>query len=238
MSKQAFSDKQRKQWAMKLEIDKKLDQNQQLLFNDEISDSRTPIPRMIPEHQNQKKVSRIVFDELRDVFLTIPGYINEKLKADGNPIAKQADRTALTRIKSGPNKGDVFTYQNKHTLCMDAIIHHYQPALIKHYEEWILACAKNQLPFHIMFTQEVHIIQFEFIFKIPSNFPKYKIKEIHQGVIHYKTTKPDMPDNLKKAILDALNNYIYKDDALICSENGVVKRYGINPGIILKMKGR
>lgn len=238
MTKQAFSDKQRKEWAMKFEIDEALNQNQGLLFDPNIDNSKTPIPRVVPEHQNIETGSKNVSNELREVSLAIPGYVNEKLKADGNPIAKQADRTALTRIKSGPDKGDVFTYQNKHTHCMDAIIHHYQPALIKHYEEWVLACVKNQLPIHTKWTKEVHITQLEFIFKIPSNFPNYKIKEIHNGIIHYKTTKPDLPDNLKKALFDALEGYIFENDSLICSENNVVKRYGINPGIILKMKGR
>ena len=238
MSKPAFSDKQRKAWAMKFKIDEALNQNQQLLFTDPNNGNKTPIPRVVPEHQKEEIVPKNTSKDYTEVYLTIPGYVNEKLKANGNPIAKQADRTTNTRIKSGLNKGDVFTYQNKHTLCMDAIIHHYQPALIKHYEEWILACAKNQLPFHTMFTQEVHIIQLEFIFKVPSNFPKYKIKEIQNGIIHYKTTKPDLPDNLKKALFDALEGFIYENDSLICSENGVVKRYGINPGIILKLKGR
>lgn len=61
-------------------------------------------------------------------------------------------------------------------------------------------------------------ISLEFIFERP--------KRTKKSVI-YKKTKPDI-DNLIKAVLDAMNKVIYKDDNRVCKLSAV-KKYGDSP---------
>jgi len=76
-----------------------------------------------------------------------------------------------------------------------------------------------------------------FVFKHPANYAKYKINEIINGIVHYKTTAPDLTDNLQKALWDALEGLIFTNDGIICSMNNVQKIYGMTPGIIIHLKG-
>jgi len=194
----------------------------------------------LPERELTSAVSETTEedDQYRMVVLKIPGFKHYKLNPSGNPISKQSDKHTLQRVKAGPNKGDVFTFKNKKTGRLDCILRHYQPPVIRHYEKHIMSHAIQQVPNFKKFTKEVHILQMEFIFTIPANYAKYKIKEIENGIIHYKTTAPDLPDNLKKPVWDALEGYLFDNDSIICSETGVLKRYGIKPGIIIKLKGK
>jgi Holliday junction resolvase RusA-like endonuclease len=55
-------------------------------------------------------------------------------------------------------------------------------------------------------------------------------QEIIAGCIEYKTTKPDLCDNLCKGVCDALTGIVYRDDSLIAEVHSK-KIYGINPRI-------
>ncbi len=57
-------------------------------------------------------------------------------------------------------------------------------------------------------------------------------KSLPKKIIHH-TKKPDI-DNLIKAVLDAMNGIIYKDDSQIC-ELGAIKIYGENLGVIISI---
>jgi len=71
-------------------------------------------------------------------------------------------------------------------------------------------------------------------YPIPKSMPKYKRKMIEEGTL-YPIVKPDI-DNVAKAILDALNGVIYKDDNQIV-ELHIKKLYSDNPRVVVKIEG-
>lgn len=81
----------------------------------------------------------------------------------------------------------------------------------------------------------VSITKMHFIFSPPKNFSKKTLKKIADGEIIYKFTRPDLPDNLKKLVLDCLSGLVFKDDGLIVSEDNVKKYYGLQPQTIIEI---
>ena len=53
----------------------------------------------------------------------------------------------------------------------------------------------------------------------------------------YKTTKPDITDNLAKMLFDCLEGIVYINDSQICEMYDVKKIYGFQPGIYLTIEG-
>lgn len=76
-------------------------------------------------------------------------------------------------------------------------------------------------------------VTIEFGMAIPASTTKKKRADMLQGLIHH-TVKPDV-DNLTKAVLDALNDLAWHDDAQI-TELHVNKVYTENPYIQLSIK--
>ena len=74
-------------------------------------------------------------------------------------------------------------------------------------------------------------IELDFYFPLLKSWSKKKKSEM---VGQYKVTKPDI-DNLMKTVLDACNNYLWKDDNQI-AEITSSKRYGIEPKIIIRIE--
>ncbi|CXT32732.1 Phage protein [Staphylococcus aureus] len=74
-------------------------------------------------------------------------------------------------------------------------------------------------------------IELEFYFTPPKSWSK---KKKTQAIGQLKVTKPDI-DNLMKTVLDACNNYLWKDDNQI-AEITSSKRYGIEPKIIIRIE--
>ena len=72
-------------------------------------------------------------------------------------------------------------------------------------------------------------IELEFYFTPPKSWSKKT-----QAIGQLKVTKPDI-DNLMKTVLDACNNYLWKDDNQI-AEITSSKRYGIEPKIIIRIE--
>lgn len=66
------------------------------------------------------------------------------------------------------------------------------------------------------------------VLPIPASWPLRKREAARVGSI-YPTSKPDL-DNLKKAVLDAMNGVVYKDDSQVVSDAGE-KRYGDEPRV-------
>lgn len=116
----------------------------------------------------------------------------------------------------------------------------YQPAKYKAVELSYKSQIKAQLPpgFQI-FTKKVYIEKMHFIFKPLSAHLKSKknLALFDQGGTIEKTTRPDLSDNLKKLVLDCMQDLVYKDDSLICKENNIAKFYGKEAKIIISLKG-
>src|SRR4030042_451274 len=156
----------------------------------------------------------------------------------GEPLAKQSTRFFVKRDK----QGNVFTYKDPAGRTQVIVDTYTDSDVNKKQKEWRSQIEQQLItnyPGWIPFSEEVHVTKFECIFKIHENFPKYKIHQIeNRTAIFYKNTKPDLPDNLKKIPFDAMNGLVFVDDNIVVSENGVLKRYGIRPGIIIEMKGK
>lgn len=67
-------------------------------------------------------------------------------------------------------------------------------------------------------------------FETPKSWPKYKQREAITGESNWRPGKPDI-DNIAKAVLDAFNGVVFKDDALVYKIE-VEKRYGMQPLLI------
>lgn len=71
-----------------------------------------------------------------------------------------------------------------------------------------------------------------FVFTPPKSYTKKKIEAVKSGELRY-TKKPDL-DNLAKAILDACNNTVYKDDSQIITLS-INKEYGHTDHVAVKI---
>jgi len=123
----------------------------------------------------------------------------------GNPLAKQSARFT----KSG------LLYQPKH---------------ITQYKNNLQFQIISQLP--IGFIPIVTPISVEYHFIFPFLTTHSRKKRLYGKI--YKSTKPDL-DNLQKAVNDALNSIVFKDDSQIC-QTIVSKFFGSTPGINITIK--
>lgn len=173
------------------------------------------------------------------------------LRLPGEPMPKQSVRFMASRyFQDGIHqcawcgddvahrKGDVVTYRNKTTGLVDCVIKAYSES--EHDQR--TADYKNlinlQLPEGFTpFKDEVHITKMHFVFPMLASFSQKKVQQITEGMMYYKTTRPDLPDNLKKLVNDAMSGIVYVDDGIIASEDNVKKFYGETPGIYIEMKG-
>jgi len=117
----------------------------------------------------------------------------------------------------------------------------YQSAKVKKDEDNIRSQIVQQLPEDfIPFDGIVFIDELTFVFPIPKNLPKWKTEKIlnfPQTIHRYKISRPDMPDNLKKALYDAMSGVIFIDDSQIVVETVVRKIYGSVPCTRIKISG-
>lgn len=108
----------------------------------------------------------------------------------------------------------------------------YQPEKVTNFKQLLRLYALDQLPegFEI-FTQPLKL-EAEFVFLPPKSMRKRDLQKIQNGGIVYKTSRPDLTDNLLKGCCDALTKTVWADDALICEVQSR-KFYGIKPFIRL-----
>ena len=99
----------------------------------------------------------------------------------------------------------------------------YKPKKVKDYQEFLIGLVVEQLPkdFCIITAgSEIKVNYIEYIYAYPKSFSKKK------RVKTFKTTKPDLQDNLNKAFFDALEGLVYEQDQNIVEINGMTKFYG------------
>ena len=188
------------------------------------------------------------YQKLRLVLLYPELDTNEK----GNPIPKQSARFMVTRYSNGPKKREILMYTNKHTGKPDVLIKSYQDARITNTVKALQLQVLKQLG-EISFTKfrgAIFVTRLEFIFKVPNSSPKYMKDDLAAGTkIYFKDTAPDL-DNLEKMVWDAMQaekaekdvknalvGLVYDNDAQIVSKNGIFKRWGLRPGLILELEG-
>ena len=113
-------------------------------------------------------------------------------------------------------------------------IRSFQPEKVKDFKSFIRYAAKEQLPDGFGILDGPLSLEADFIFTPPKSLAKKELKKIKSGGIVYKTTRPDLTDNLMKAVADALTGIVWCDDSRICEVKSR-KRYGTFPGIILRI---
>lgn len=152
----------------------------------------------------------------------------------GIPFSKQSVRVSPMYNKSG----DPVMYKCKKTGRMRVLITYHQDKKTKDGERDIKVMAMRQIPKDfIPFSGPVIVHRLIFTFPPLKNTPKYKLAEMANGVTFQKTTKPDLNDNLKKGLMDALEGVVFLNDSQICEEHFVSKVFGLRPGIELEIEG-
>ena len=112
----------------------------------------------------------------------------------------------------------------------------YQPKKISDYKAAIKKAVREQLPdgfLAIKSDSQIHITRLHYVFQYPKSFSKRKkaSKEIL-----YKHTKPDLHDNLNKALFDALEDLVWQRDQNVVAMDDVKKYYSETDQIIIHIK--
>lgn len=130
-------------------------------------------------------------------------------------------------IKGTPKAKQSFRFgYNKH---IGRVIK-YQPKTVKDEEMNIKAQIANSLPSGFkMFANAVRINYITFVFPPLTNFPKWKLDILDSGTEIFKTTQPDLTDNLQKGLIDAMKGLVFSNDSIICICGNVKKIYGREP---------
>ncbi|HNX37044.1 MAG TPA: RusA family crossover junction endodeoxyribonuclease [Candidatus Cloacimonadota bacterium] len=82
----------------------------------------------------------------------------------------------------------------------------------------------------------VRIKKLAYVFPFPASLSGIQKQYMERHGKLHKNTKPDLADNLKKLLFDAMSGIVFYDDARICAENQVEKYYGGEPRIILALE--
>jgi Holliday junction resolvase RusA-like endonuclease len=88
----------------------------------------------------------------------------------------------------------------------------FTPAETKNYEAWVKLCASQIMAGREPFSEPI-VLSIEFFLAIPGSWPAWKIEAATTGHIQH-VSRPDC-DNLLKAIKDAGNGIVWRDDSQI-----------------------
>lgn len=112
----------------------------------------------------------------------------------------------------------------------------YQPKRITDYKKQVQEAVQGQLPVGfscIKADTPIHITRLHYVFEFPKSFSKKKRLE---DTVHYKFTKPDLHDNLNKALFDALEGIVWERDQNVVAMDDVKKYYSTTNKIILYLQ--
>jgi Holliday junction resolvase RusA-like endonuclease len=179
------------------------------------------------------------------------GYRRVHIVLPGEPMSKQSVRHSVDRHwpdgshwchwcnkETQHKKGDIKTYKNKTTGLVDSITTMYEDSKYdKKKEEYLWMLKSKKCTFKI-FEDHVIIEKLKLVFPCLQSFTKTMMSQIEAGIIVYKKTKPDLPDNCKKLLNDTLSGFIWRDDSIIVEERMTQKIYGLNPRIEIILKGK
>lgn len=159
-----------------------------------------------------------------------------KFEILGEPKSKQSMRTAVAMkngepvaklTKSGKKSFKIDTFQDKKT---------------ESNELWVKWNIVAQLPFGFkLFTGPIIIHKLHYIFSYTLKARKEYNKLLQTTDFRkmepiYKTTKPDIPDNLNKMVFDAMEMVVYVNDSQVIGMDNLRKYYGEQPKIIIELE--
>lgn len=107
----------------------------------------------------------------------------------------------------------------------------FTPAKTVNYEGLIALAAQTAMQGRELITNPV-LVEMHMLLSIPQSMSK-KRKALAEAGQLFPTKKPDM-DNVIKAIYDALNGVVWKDDVQVVDAI-VSKRYGTSPGVRVRV---
>ena len=110
----------------------------------------------------------------------------------------------------------------------------YQPSAVTDWKTYIRLTAEQQLPPGFVLLNSPLLVHAVFTFSAPRSWSKKKLSMLARGGRFYKTTKPDLTDNLMKGLIDALSGIIWLQDQQICEVRSS-KLYGMQPGTRLEV---
>lgn len=124
----------------------------------------------------------------------------------------------------------------------------YQPKKKTDRKEDYIRQIKEQLPKgFIPFMEEVHVTRFHCVYAPLKSFQKKKgiMEKIRNGEKVYKTTQPDLVDNLKKLVFDCMGKdkdtkrpLVLGNDGIIVTENDTAKFYGMGGYVEIILEGK
>ena len=134
-----------------------------------------------------------------------------KLTILGTPLAKQSARFRIAKGSGGKQ-----------------FVHSYQKKEVKDAERNTAFEVKSQLPLGFTPYQDAIAVKVTFVFPPLKGWSKKKMEELESGVVIYKSTKPDLHDNLQKGLFDAMEGIVFINDSQICKVESE-KIYGTTP---------
>jgi len=92
----------------------------------------------------------------------------------------------------------------------------YQPTEVLQWKSTVRLDAARQLGTAFRPFSGVPLrLDVEYLFSPPKSLPKRDFAAIQQGRVFFKTTRPDLADNLNKGLMDALTGIVWADDSII-----------------------
>jgi len=110
----------------------------------------------------------------------------------------------------------------------------YQPKKILDYKTKIQEAVREQLPSGFScFSADsnIHITKLHYLFEYTKSMPKYK----RTGLVP-KNSRPDLHDNLNKALFDALEGLVWERDQNVVAMDNVRKYYASEDAIIINIQ--
>lgn len=136
-----------------------------------------------------------------------------------------------------PKPKQSFRYRSIKTSAGKQIAVGYQTKEVKETENNLRAQIVQQLPARFVpFTGPVAVDRLIYVFPPPKSMSKAELALLTSGATIYKFTKPDLTDNLNKALFDAIQGIIFVNDSQVCSLNNIEKVYGFQPRIELQLR--
>lgn len=128
--------------------------------------------------------------------------------------------------------GEPRAVQSMRVCQIGGFLRKYQPKAVTDWKNWIRLQAIDQLPEGWQVIADTPIsVDCEFRFTPPKSMRASLRRDLMAGsAVAWKTTRPDLGDNLRKGVLDALTGIVWRDDALIARDSGR-KIYAREPGI-------
>lgn len=164
-------------------------------------------------------------------------YLHEKcikqqllFRIEGIPCSKQSVRSTVATDRAGnatfslvPDTHNPGKLKKRHKITS------FQDKETMNKELWLKWNFQAQkIPGMTPLSGKLVINYLVYVFPLPKSLDKLK-PEIASGRIIFKPTKPDLPDNLNKAVFDAMKGIIIEDDSKIIAIRNTAKIYGLQP---------